>query len=40
MILSAQLLRRPRKNRQCTVCDRTIGCNPLIQLYGAAERDD
>ena len=40
MILSAKLIRRPRKNRQCTVCDRMIGCNPLIQLYGAAERDD
>ena len=40
MILSAKLICRPRKNRRCAACDRTIGPNPLIQLYGAAERGD
>ena len=40
MILSAKLILKPRRNRPCAVCERRIGTNPLIQLYGAADVGD
>ena len=40
MIIAAKVIRRPRHNRKCSACERFIGAQPLLQLYGAAERGD
>ena len=40
MIIAAKVIRRPRHNRKCSACECFIGAQPLLQLYGAAERGD
>ena len=40
MIISAKVIRRTPTNRKCSACESFIGTQPLLQLYGAAERGD
>lgn len=40
MIISATVIRKPRRNRRCEFCSKFIGPQPTLRLYGAAETGD
>jgi hypothetical protein len=40
MLISATVIRKPRRNRRCEICSKFIGPQPTLRLYGAAETGD
>lgn len=40
MIISATVIRKPRRNRRCGICREFIGPQPTLRLYGADETGD